>query len=320
MAYHFGSGKNSKLLYFTRNAFRMATPKSWLRSRLPAILAELENRPDREYIISRVNYYNRLSAGTVLPDDAVRLKDFRLKGNRSAYFFDSYEHARWFNPSLRWKYVFGDVTHVPEWPAIVKSRPVAGNNANSVLINLDKALHFTFLNDTTPFRSKSDRAIFRGLVDSKPHRIMFMDKYAGHPMVDAGITDRLPTLPSEWMKEKISLWKHLEYKFIMALEGLDVATNLKWVMSSNSVAVMPRPRYETWFMEGTLVPGYHYVEVMNDYSDLIEKMDYFTHHPDEAEQILHNAHEYISQFRNPQRERLIALLTLEKYFRMTGQL
>ena len=39
-------------------------------------------------------------------------------------------------------------------------------------------------------------------------------------------------------------------------------------MSSNSVAVMPRPKYESWFMEGRLQPGVHYIEIKDDYSDL----------------------------------------------------
>ena len=122
------------------------------------------------------------------------------------------------------------------------------------------------------------------------------------------------------MRPKISLWEHLKYKFVMTLEGNDVASNLKWVMSSNSLAVMPRPKYETWFMEGTLVPGYHYVEIRDDFSDLPEKMAYYAAHPEEAERIAAHAHEYIAQFRNKRRERIISLLVLEKYFRMTGQL
>ena len=39
----------------------------------------------------------------------------------------------------------------------------------------------------------------------------------------------------------LTIREHLDYKFIMALEGNDVASNLKWVMSSNSIAVMTRP-------------------------------------------------------------------------------
>lgn len=74
--------------------------------------------------------------------------------------------------------------------------------------------------------------------------------------------------------------EHLDYKFIMAIEGNDVASNLKWVMSSNSLAVMPRPTCETWFMEGTLIPDYHYIEVKDDFSDLEEKLNYYIAHPE----------------------------------------
>ena len=321
MAFHRGSGKNSKPLYFIRNGVRLAWPAGLLRRRLPHLLDELETRPDREYILSRVDYYNKLAEGAQLPpDESSLLRDFRLRGNRSAYFFDSYEYTRWFTPSLRWHYVFGDVTHVPEVPSVVKSRPIAGDNANSVLLNLDKSRHFTFLNDTIPFREKADRAIFRGHINEKPHRRLFLEMYHGHPMVDAAIISPLPEYPAEWAQEPISLWKHLDHKFILAIEGNDVASNLKWVMSSNSIAVMPRPTYETWFMEGTLIPDYHYVEIKKDYSDLIERINHYIAHPEEAQAIARNAHEYIRQFRDPRRERLISLLVLEKYFRATGQI
>lgn len=76
----------------------------------------------------------------------------------------------------------------------------------------------------------------------------------------------------------------MDYKFIMALEGNDVASNLKWVMSSNSIAVMPRPTCETWFMEGKLIPNYHYIEIKPDFTDLEERLKYYIEHPEEAQQ------------------------------------
>jgi hypothetical protein len=90
-------------------------------------------------------------------------------------------------------------------------------------------------------------------------------------------------------------------------------------MSSNSLAVMPKPKFETWFMEGTLKPNYHYVLIKDDFSDLEERMNYYINHPEEALEIIKNAHEYIDQFRNTKREELISLLVLEKYFYRTGQ-
>ena len=51
-----------------------------------------------------------------------------------------------------------------------------------------------------------------------------------------------------------------------------------------------------------------------DFSDLEEKMDYYTAHPDEAQAIINHAHEYVEQFKDKQREDIISLMVLDKYF------
>ena len=326
LSYIFHSGKNSKLPYFLRNFIRYAVPQGWCRLSAAQIEKMLDGRADKEYILDRVNYYCKLDHTTPLPADAPALADHKY-GTRdypSVYFFDTYEFTRHFPKSLHWCHCFGDVTFVPDAPSIVKSRPLCDDNANSVVLNLDKVRHFVFIDDNTPFESKEDKAIFRGEVRVKERRIEFMKRYFGNPRVEAG--DVTPDairprygLPEEWRCEQISLFDHLKYKFILALEGNDVASNLKWVMSSRSLAVMPRPTCETWFMEGRLVPNVHYVEINPDYSDLEERMQYYIDHPAEANEIIRNAHAYIDQFRDKKRERLISLLVLKKYFEMTGQ-
>ena len=40
-----------------------------------------------------------------------------------------------------------------------------------------------------------------------------------------------------------------------------MATNLKWLLTQNSVILMPTPRWETWLMEGLLKPWVHYVPI-----------------------------------------------------------
>ena len=72
-------------------------------------------------------------------------------------------------------------------------------------------------------------------------------------------------------------------------------------------------------MEASLIPDYHYVAIKPDYSDLEERLQYYIDHPDEAEAIVRHAHEYIAQFMDRRREKLISLLVLEKYFRNTRQ-
>jgi hypothetical protein len=115
------------------------------------------------------------------------------------------------------------------------------------------------------------------------------------------------------------IYDHLKFKYILSLEGNDVASNLKWIMNSNSIAVSPPLNFETWFMEGRLTPGEHFIEVKSDYSNLLDQMAYYDEHPKEAKEIIENAHAFCRQFFDKKRERLIALMVMNKYFLMTGQ-
>ena len=53
-------------------------------------------------------------------------------------------YTRLFNSSNKMSYCFGDLTEIPKIPSIVKSRPISNDNANSVLLNLNKVRHFSF--------------------------------------------------------------------------------------------------------------------------------------------------------------------------------
>ena len=240
------------------------------------------------------------------------------------YYFDAMETARYFDQRMRWIVKPGDVADLQPIPTIVKSRPIGDDNHCSVLLKLNKVRHFLFVDDQKPWRDKKNIAIFRGDVGNpkdgnvKPNRKLFMERWFGSPMIDAASTDRIEEHP-EWQREKITIGEHLDYKFIMSLEGNDVASNLKWVMSSNSIAVTPRLTCETWFMEGTLIPNYHYIEVKDDFSDLEERLNYYIAHPDEAEAIIRHAHEFVAQFKDQKREKLISLLVLKKYFDITNR-
>ena len=270
----------------------------------------------------RVNYYCKLDKGSnfnrqMWSDKAIMLQDQPVTGQKT-YYFDAMEYARYFSQDLRWILDAGDKPYVAPEPAIVKNRPIVEHNENSVILNLDKNRHFLFVRDNKPWRDKKNMTIFRGdLGPRKENRDVFMNRWYGHPMVDAASTNRSEQHP-EWQREKLTIGDHLDFKFIMSLEGNDVASNLKWIMSSNSIAVTPCLTQETWFMEGTLIPNYHYIEVKPDFSDLEERLTYYIEHPDEAEAIIQHAHDYISQFRDEKREKLISVLVLKKYFDITN--
>ncbi|MBQ7420044.1 MAG: lipopolysaccharide biosynthesis protein [Prevotella sp.] len=317
------SGKNSNQKYFAKAYLRKCIPSCITRMLLKRELAKLDDYPDKDDILKRVDYYCKLSFRTPFDrpqweQQAVSIRKQPVLPQK-VYYFDAMEIARYFNQDLRWILKSGDIIDLQPAPTLLKSRPLGDDNQNSVLMKLVKVRHFLFVNDQKPWREKKDMAIFRGdLGDVKYNRDVFMNRWYGHPMIDAAATNIVPEHP-EWQREKLTIGEHLDYKFVMSLEGNDVASNLKWIMSSNSIAVTPRLTCETWFMEGTLIPNYHYIEIKDDFSDLEERLTYYIEHPDEAEAIIRHAHEYVKPFKDQKREKLISLLVLKKYLEVTNQ-
>lgn len=240
-------------------------------------------------------------------------------GQQKVYYYDSYEYTRYFSDHLFWNFAPGDAPAPRKLPTVAKCRLIDDMSKNMILLNLDKVRHFIFLDDNTDWDAKSPTAIYRGRMGRNPSRRALMETYLHNERIDVGDVSRPGMVPNEWIKPKISLYKHLTHRFILCPEGNDVASNLKWVMSTNTVAVMPEPKWETWFMEGRLVDGQHYIKVKPDFSNLEEKIDYYLEHPNLAHEIISEAHKHINLFKDKHKEKLISLMVLEKYFRCTGQ-
>ena len=299
-------------------------PRGYYRARRSEILGQLTH-DELVAATRRAAYYCRL------PEDApsVRLScsigeltvPYRKQRRFPTYFFDLYSILRYFPDNLRFDHVPGDIRRPMPTPTFVKSRPITDTATNSTILKLDSLRHYQWADaDPLHFDEKLDMIVSRNQADQQ-WRQEFLSKYIDHPRCDIGHTARHP-IPGhpEWSKEFLSIAEHLKFKFISCIEGWDVATNLKWVMSSRSLAVMPRPKCESWFAEGLLEGGVQFVEIADDYSDLIEKLDYYASRPRQAEEIIENAHRYIAPFRNQRLELATQLLTAERYFSLTGQL
>lgn len=305
--------------YFLAALWRRMVPVAHFtrrtRALLPVELSELSAE-----MRARIDWCCRLDGQTAaLP--STRLGDMVMRKREEFYFLDLMRHAKGFGMDMRLDWRFGDVTEVPEVPALVKSRPIHGDNANSVLMPLDYLRHFNFPEDPVPFARKRAAAVFRGRLGTRqqqPARHEAVMRLHDHPRHDVGQVNARSDLPpaKDWM----SIPEQLGYRYILAPEGNDVATSLKWIMNSNSVALTPPLEYETWFMEGRLVPGEHFIGLKPDYSDLDEKIDWAERHPGEVARINRNAKAWCAQFRDRRREDLAAALVLLKYIEATGGL
>ena len=60
--------------------------------------------------------------------------------------------------------------------------------------------------------------------------------------------------------------------------------------------------------------------IKKDYSDLEEKLNYYINNLNKCVEIIKNANKYVSQFKNKEKEDIISLLVLKKYFYYTNQI
>ena len=308
--------KNNKFLYYLKSFSSLLVPKFIFKNRLSSILLSIPNEK-LEYFFKRVNYYNKIDNKTELNKNWPKLSNLKIKKKGKTYFFDTYSVTKYFSQSLKANFLFGDINYVPNKISFVKSRPINSKNHNSILLKLNKVRHFLFVKDNYTIDKKKNILFGRAAVHQK-QRIEFYEKYFDNDLCELGQINK-GTTHDHWYKKKVSLDYHLKHKFILCIEGNDVASNLKWVMSSNSVAVMPKPKFESWFMEDMLIADYHYIQINDDYSDLENKLRFYIENPEKLKQISINANNYVNQFRDYNDEKLISLLVMEKFFSLTKQ-
>ena len=323
--------KNIKSFYYLRHVLAILVPRIFYRLQLQSDIKRIINY-DKRYIFSRVNYYNKRKDRFKVSKNAMTNKElfFRqiniIKENifkknmgvkkHTTYFFDLYKLFSFFDNRKKLDFIFGDITKAQKIPTLVKSRPIIDSD-DSIILNLNKVRHFHFVNDDKKFIDKKNKAVWRGYGENSEARQFFLKNYHHISIFNVGQTG--PILDAPWVKNFMPITEQLDYKFIFCIEGVDTATSIKWVMSSNSVCVMPKPKYETWFMEGSLQPDVHYIEISDDFSNAEQKIKYYIEHPNKVLKIIDNANEHVNQFKYSRREKLISLMVLDKYFSLSGQ-
>lgn len=304
--------RKSIFLYYVAGIWHsLLTPRFVSKWQMKRCLKGWENRPDAAYIRQRVDYYNRLKEPYIADKEWREISKIKLKDSHSRYWFDLMRFLRAFPSHMKAEFINGDTWENPDEVTICKARRIDDKSSLCILFNMDSLRHFTHVKDFIPFEEKQDKLLFRGEIHGKPHRIRFFENWAGHPGFDLG--DTATNWDSPWPAKRMSIPEHFQYKYILVLEGNDVATALQWIGESNCVPVMARPTVENWLMHGAMQPGVHYIEIKSDFSDAAEKIDYYNAHPEEAKKISEASKEWMSQFNDKRREQIISYLVLQKF-------
>ena len=270
-----------------------------------------------ETLLERLGYYNRLSAASDIPAASATLPDLHGRGSKTQIL--DFRHVFQAFPShLRFDYQLGDIRALPAVPTFLKSRPLVADNHNAILLKINEVRHYYWRRDPYRFAEKRNSAVWRGACH-QPHRQRALSALLAARLVDAG--DVRPAAEGTPAHQPFQAPRaQMRHKFIISLEGNDVATNLKWIMRSNSLCLMPRPRCESWFMEGHLRPGEHYVELPREPEAIDAVIEHYARHDEEAHAIIRNANAFAAQFYAPAREALLQRLVALKYFVLSGQL
>jgi len=223
----------------------------------------------------------------------------------------------------------GDVYFNVPFPIICKTRPLKSINQykeiNNFLINLDYERHWKNPLDNVnkydiSFKNKNNKLIWRGSPNglivqklyNRPNRLELCKKHENNENenIDIGFVYDYKDIKG---KKLISIDNLLKSKFLISVEGGDVATNLKWILYSNSVPFMPKPTVCSWLMEDKLIPWFHYIPINNDFSDINEKYNWCLNNLDKCEDISKNGKEYINQFLDIKNEEILEFEVLKKF-------
>ena len=275
---------------------------------------------------SKPHLYSHKPSSLFFIHDKIQQKEFPSYWN--GYYDDIYPYLTSTLPVHKTVSVFfGDIREECLFPTLVKTRPVHLDSIfGSVLFPLQMSYHFKpspIPSHPPRFLTKKSQIIWRGastgLGFSTPdsasehpaHRSYFLQMVSGkHPhILDAGLsvlTDNAHPHYSRYVKGSLSRENILEYKYVLSIEGHDVAGNLKWLLDSDSVVFMTSPNVVSWFMEDHLQPYVHFIPLQDDFSDLESQFIWAERNPSKCLEIIQNANAFIRQFYDPTLEKQIA--------------
>ena len=182
--------KNVKSFYYLKNIILLLVPRIFYRLKLKSELNKL-HQYDRQYIASRVNYYNKKKNQFTISPDALTLKQVRNRQLRNikdhirsrkhssptrkhtTYFLDLYRFFSFFQSDKKLDFMFGDINKKPMIPCVVKSRPIV-DNEDAIIMKLNKIRHFHFINDHRKFIDKKNAAVWRGNGTNSESRLYFL--------------------------------------------------------------------------------------------------------------------------------------------------
>lgn len=223
-----------------------------------------------------------------------------------------------------------DVHEAFQFPIFCKTRPTNKKNKN-IILNLNKLRHFAnaemlLHKKDLNWNCKKNKVVWRGTTtgvwNAANKRLKLVEKFANsnNKQIDVGFNDIIQDaslnkhLYECYVKDFLPIHEMLKYKYLISIEGNDVATNIKWIMASNSLLLMPTPKIDSWFCENKLIPWQHYVPLDDDFNNLEMQLEWCEKNQSACKEIVINANNHLKCFFNTDHENYITKKIIESYF------
>ncbi len=222
-------------------------------------------------------------------------------------------------------------------PTFTKCANISAWLSNRCILPLKRERHLGMINKVDGadrnFNEKDDKIVWRGattgLFQAKPgvadhsSRFYVAKRWEALSKYDIGFTrvvqpnnrntDIKISDLQKMTKEFLGIKQQLKSKFIISLEGVDIASGLRWMLYSKSVVIMPDPRCESWYCERFLRPFQHYVPVKHDLSDIDDVYDWCLNHGAKCEEIAMNGRAFVESLLDRSREDRLARMVVDEY-------
>ncbi len=229
------------------------------------------------------------------------------------------------NQNKKFVAVFGDIQRHVDFTSLVKIR--CPDNTDSVILRcLNFKYHWNdFYNkpQDMPFEQKINKIFWRGATtgveNRKGNRFDLIKSWFQKDInIDVGFSILCQNKQAyfNFVKGSCKTDVFLKHKYILSIEGNDKDTGINWKLNSNSLVLMPKPRFTSWLMESTLVPNYHYVLLNDDFSDLKEKFNWCTNNQAKCKEIISNANLYMKQFSDNKKEEKLEEEVIKRYINL----
>ena len=217
-------------------------------------------------------------------------------------------------------------------PYFTKTRRI--DNKTGIILNFNYNRHWGNIVNVKgvdiDFKDKINKVVWRGTTTGEGNdsfsiennRLLCVKKYFNNGKCNIGFSQKVQnvSIDNKYFKNNMSIKEQLKYKYILSIEGNDVASGLKWQLYSNSVVFMRKPKIVSWAMEDKLEPYIHYIPIKDDFSDLIEQIEYADKNYDKCLNIIKNANKFIEQFLDEKKEKAIHFLVIKKYFELISKI